>query len=56
MATYSRRGLRAGLAEGGLISRVLFSLYVNDIPTLSHLVELALCADDTMFERKENRH
>jgi hypothetical protein len=29
-ATSSRRGMRAGVAQGGLISPVLFSLYVND--------------------------
>jgi hypothetical protein len=46
-ATSSRRGIRAGVAQGGLISPVLFSLYVNDIPTPSHHVELALYADDT---------
>jgi len=33
--------------QGGLISPVLFNLYVNDIPLLSHHVELALRADDT---------
>ena len=31
-ATSSRRGLRAGVAQGGLISPVLFSLYVKDMP------------------------
>ena len=31
-ATSSRRGMRAGVAQGGLISPVLFSLYVNDMP------------------------
>jgi hypothetical protein len=36
----------AGVAQGGLISPVLFSLYVNDMPTPSHHVELALYADD----------
>jgi len=46
-ATSSRRGLRAGVAQGGLISPVLFSLYVNDIPSPSHHVELVLYADDT---------
>jgi hypothetical protein len=46
-ATSSRRGMRAGVAQGGLISPVLFSLYVNDMPTPSHHVELALYADDT---------
>jgi hypothetical protein len=46
-ATSSRRGMRAGVAQGGLISPVLFSLYVNDLPTHSHHVELALYADDT---------
>jgi hypothetical protein len=27
------RGMRAGLAQSGLVSPVLFNLYVNDIPT-----------------------
>jgi hypothetical protein len=39
--------MRAGVAEGGLISPVLFSLYVNDMPSPSHHVELDLYADDT---------
>jgi hypothetical protein len=42
----SSRGMRAGVAQGGLISPVLFSLYVNDMPSPSHHVELALYADD----------
>ena len=46
-ATSSRRGMRAGVTQGGLISPVLFSLYVNDMPPPSHHVELALYADDT---------
>jgi len=46
-ATSSRRGMKAGVAQGGLISPVLFSLYVNDMPSPSHHVELALYADDT---------
>jgi len=46
-ATSSRRGMRAGVAQGGLISPVLFSLYVNNMPKTSHHVELTLCADDT---------
>jgi hypothetical protein len=37
----------AGVAQGGLISPVLFSPYVNDMPSPSHHVELALYADDT---------
>ena len=41
-ATSSRRGMRAGIAQGGLISPVLFSLYVNDMPPPLHHVELAL--------------
>ena len=45
-ATLSRRGMRAGVAQGGLISPVLFSLYVNYMPLPSHQVELALYADD----------
>jgi len=37
----------AGVAQGGMTSPVLFSLYVNDMPPPSHHVELALYADDT---------
>jgi hypothetical protein len=44
-ATSSLRGMRAGVALGGLISPVLFSLYV-DMPSPSHHVELALYRDD----------
>jgi hypothetical protein len=39
--------MRAGVAQGGLISPALFSLYVNDMPNPSHHVELTLYADDT---------
>ena len=39
--------MRAGVAQGGLISPVLFSLYVNDMPPPSHHVESAVYADDT---------
>jgi hypothetical protein len=39
--------MRAGVAQGRLISPVLFSLYVNDMPSPAHHVELALYADDT---------
>jgi hypothetical protein len=45
-ATSSGRGMRAGVAQGGLISTVLFSLYVN-MPSPSHHVELDFYADDT---------
>jgi len=46
-ATLSPRGMRCGVAQGGLISPVLFRLYVNDMPPPTHHVELALYADDT---------
>jgi hypothetical protein len=46
-STSSRRGIRTGVAQGGLISPVLFSLYVNDMPSPSHHVELALYTDET---------
>jgi hypothetical protein len=39
--------MRACVAHGGLISTILFSLYVNDMPFRSPHVELAVCADDT---------
>jgi hypothetical protein len=37
----------AEVAQGGLISPVLFSLYVNDMSSPLHHVELAFYADDT---------
>jgi hypothetical protein len=46
-ATSSRRCMRAGVAQGGLISPILFSLYVNDMFSPSPHVELALYAEDT---------
>ena len=39
--------MRAGVAQGGLISPVFFSLYINQMPPQSHHVELAPYADDT---------
>jgi hypothetical protein len=39
--------MRAGVAQGGIISPVLFSLYVNDMSSPSHHVELALYTDNT---------
>jgi hypothetical protein len=46
-ATSSRRDMQAGVAQGGLISSVLLSPYVNDMPSPSHHIQLALYADDT---------
>jgi hypothetical protein len=46
-ATSTTRLMQAGVAQGGIISPVLFSLYVNDMPSPSRHVELALYADDT---------
>ena len=39
--------MRAGVAQGGSISPVLYSLYVNDMPSSSRHVQLALYADET---------
>jgi len=41
-ATSSRHSMKAGVAQGVLMSPILFSLYVNDMPSPSHHVELAL--------------
>jgi hypothetical protein len=46
-ATSTSRSMCAGVAEGGIISPVIFSLYVNDMPSPSRHVQLALYADDT---------
>ena len=41
--------MRAEIAQGGLISSVLFSLFVNDRPPPSHHVELTLYVDGTVI-------
>jgi hypothetical protein len=46
-AISTRHYMRAGVAQVGLVSPVLFSLYVNDMPVPSRHGELALYADDT---------
>jgi hypothetical protein len=51
-ATSTRRVMRAGVAQGGLISPVLFSLYVNDMPVPSRHVELVLYVHDTAIIAK----
>jgi hypothetical protein len=35
------------VTQGGIISPVLFSVYVNEMPLPTHHVELALYVDDT---------
>jgi hypothetical protein len=52
LATATRRVVRAGVAQGGLAYPVLFSLYVNEIPTPFRHVELAQYADDTAVTAK----
>jgi hypothetical protein len=54
-ATSSRRGMRAGVDQGGIISPVLFSLYVYDMPIPSRHVRLALYADDTAVMAKSRK-
>jgi retron-type reverse transcriptase len=39
----------AGVAQSGVVSPVLFSLYVNDMPVPSGYLKLAPYADDTVF-------
>ena len=45
--TSTCRRMQAVLAQGGIITPVLFSPYVNDMPSLFRHVELALYAEDT---------
>jgi hypothetical protein len=47
MATTSCHVRWAGMAQASLISFILFSLYVNDMPTPLHHVALALYAVHT---------
>jgi hypothetical protein len=46
-AISSNRRMRAGVAQGRIICPVLFSVYVNDMPSHSRHVKLALYAYDT---------
>ena len=39
--------MQTGVAQGGLISPVLFSLYVSNMPSPSHHTELVLYAEVT---------
>jgi hypothetical protein len=42
--------MRAGVGQGGIISPVLFTLYINDMPSPSCHTDLALYADDNSFK------
>ena len=44
--TSTRRVMRAGVDQGGIISPFLFSLYVKDMPATSHHIKLVIYADD----------
>ena len=46
-ATSTNHRMRAGVAQVGIISPILFSMYVNDMHSPSLHVELALYANDT---------
>jgi hypothetical protein len=45
-APSSCRTQQAGLPQGAVLSPILFTLYISDIPRIPH-VQLALYADDT---------
>ncbi|GBO37692.1 putative RNA-directed DNA polymerase from transposon BS, partial [Araneus ventricosus] len=47
--------MRAGIPQGGKISPVLYSLYVNDIPK-THKTLLGMYADDTAILAKNKNH
>jgi hypothetical protein len=49
-ATSTRRVMWAGVAQSGLVSPVLFSMYVDHIPTPSRHVEVAQYADDILSQ------
>jgi hypothetical protein len=44
-ATFTSRNMRPGVAQGGIISPVVFNLYENDMPSRSGHVERALYDD-----------
>ena len=41
--------MQAGVSQGGIISPLLFSLYVNDMPAPSRHVEVALYEDTAII-------
>jgi hypothetical protein len=47
IATSTTRRMRAGIAQGGIISPVVFSFYVKDMPSPCRHVQPDLRADDT---------
>ena len=47
--------MRAGLVQSGLICALLFSLYVNNMASPSHHVELPLYADVTAIIAKSRK-
>ena len=49
-ASLSRGDMRVGVAQGRMITPVLFSLYDNEISSLSHHVDLALHVDETAIK------
>jgi len=58
-ASSSRRGMRAGVAQAGLISPVLFRLYVNDMPPTLAPRRVGPYPDDTAIiatSRKPTLH
>ena len=48
--------MRAGVAQVGLITPVLFSLHVKDIPSPSHHFELGFYTDDTAIIATSSKH
>jgi hypothetical protein len=47
--------MRAGVNQGAFFSPVLFILYVNDMPSPSHHVELPIYAYDTAMIAKSRK-